>query len=52
MKIKPKTFSKYNLIDVKDFYQQVYNHLLKTNQAFCFTSRGTINRETCLAHIK
>ena len=38
----------HNLIDWKDFYQQVYNHLIKTDQAFCFTSIGIIGRGQCL----
>ena len=39
-KIKVKTFSNYNLIDVKDFYNKVYNQLLKTSQAFCYLENG------------
>ena len=27
--------------------QQVYDHLLRTGQAFCFTDWGIINREAC-----
>ena len=47
MKIKLKTFSKYNILDKKDFYKQIYNYLIKTKQGFCFTSIGIISREDC-----
>jgi hypothetical protein len=45
--MKVKMFSKYKLIDINDFYRQVYKHLLKTNQAFCITEAGVISREDC-----
>ena len=47
MKIKLKTFSKYNILDKKDFYKQINNYLIKTKQGFCFTSIGIISREDC-----
>jgi len=51
MKFKLKTFSKYSLIDMRDFYKQVYKHLLKTKQQFVFTKIGIIDRETCKKYI-
>ena len=48
MRIRTKTFSKHKLIDIKDFYAKVLNHLNKTNQAFCFLKNGElITREDC-----
>ena len=51
-KIKLKRFSKYDLIDKQDFYKLVYKHLIKTNQAFCYTSIGIVDRKKCEKYIK
>lgn len=46
-KIKVKTFSRYNLIDVNDLHKKVYKHLLKTKQEFCFVEGEIITRDKC-----
>lgn len=36
----------------KELYQKVYNHLIETNQDFCFTGwRGIVTREDCRSYI-
>ena len=46
--MKINTFSNYNLIDVNDFYQKVYNYLIEKNMSFCFVEDGRIiSREDC-----
>jgi len=49
--MKVKTFSQYNLIDVKDLMRKIYKHLLKTNQQFCFYKGRLISRETCKKYV-
>ena len=36
----------------KDFYQKILEHLINTNQGFCFSSLGLISREDCKEQLK
>jgi len=47
IKLRVKTFSSYKLLDLNDLHKKIYNHLIKTNQGFCYYEGKLITREDC-----